>query len=158
VLDAVDRQQEPDGGGHDAGGVDPPMPGRPNLAEQHRCEAEEADDNGEVDQEHRSPPEAFQQHAADDWSDREAGSECCGEDADGLCASLGVGEQLAQNRQRGGKQGRAGDRHGRAGSDEHFRCGGEGSGSRAEAEEDRADHEEPEAPVAVADVPERDEQ
>ncbi|MBZ9934536.1 hypothetical protein LB570_31205, partial [Mesorhizobium sp. BR1-1-5] len=82
MLDAVDGQQQADSGRHDTDCVHAPRPSGSDLAQQNGCEAEEQGDDWQVDQEHRSPPEALQTHATDDRAERESGGERRGEDAD----------------------------------------------------------------------------
>jgi hypothetical protein len=158
VLEAVDREQQAGRGEHDAGRVHATGAGRAHLAEQDRCEDEEHGDDGKVDQEDRAPPQPLQQDAAEDRADGEPRRECGGEDADGLRPSARVGEQLAQHGQRRGQERRAGHPHQRTRCDEELRARRERRSRRAEAEDGRADHQQLQPAVPVADVAERDQQ
>ncbi len=158
VLDAVDREQQAPGGGHDAEQVDAAGPGRPDLAQQDRREHEEDGDDGQVDQEDRAPPELSEQRASDDRADGEPGRERGGEDSDRPGTLLRVGEQFAEHRERRGQQGRACHAHEGPAGDEKLRGRRERRPGGSDTEHGRADHQQLQAAVAVTDATEGDQQ
>ena len=104
-----------------------PAPGSFDDGSSRRAQRQRDEDDRDVDQEHRSPPEVLQQQAAGD------GTECHGEaagrrpDADGLRPLAGLGEDVGEDGERGGEHERGADAHGGPGGDEPFGAAGEGS-------------------------------
>ncbi len=96
--------------------------------------------------------------SADHRPDGEPGGERRGEYPDRPGAPPGVGEELAQHGERRRQQGRTGHTHERPAGDEDFRVRCERRGGGSDAEHGRADEQEPEAAVAVADAAEGDQQ
>ncbi len=112
----------------------------------------------DVDQEDRAPPEVLQQEAAEQRSDRGAHGGDGAPDADGERPLTAVGEDLAQDRQRGRHDHRAADAEQRPRHDQQVRVVREGRHGRGHAEQGVAEEEDASAPDAVAQRAEQDQQ
>ena len=105
--------------------------------------------DGQVDQEHRTPPEVLEEPASGHGPDGDPQPGHGRPHADGLRPLPGVGEDVGQDRQGRGHDGGAADAHHRPGADEHARRAGERRGGRTEAEDGQAHLEGAAAPEAV---------
>src|SRR5262245_46607280 len=153
-------------GGEGAGGTPPPMRGL-NDAEDERAHAqarerqaapvqgrgggiprcrhghgdERGDEGGDGhhDEEDAAPPELFEEPAADDGAGGDADPGGGTPQADGLGTLLALGEDIRDQRERGGKDGGGTDAHDHSGRDQLLGGGSERSGKAAGAEDAQAE-------------------
>ena len=121
LLDRVDDAQHADHGQADARQIPRPRFGVAVFGQQHQPADDQDDHRRDVDQEHRAPPEVFQQNTSDHRSECRAGRERRRPDADGDAAFALVREQPADQRQGGRSQRGTGQSQQGAGGDEHLR-------------------------------------
>ncbi|MGX1245855.1 hypothetical protein RKD46_006959 [Streptomyces pseudovenezuelae] len=157
-LDRVDHGDHADQGQGDADRVPGARIRVAGLRQQLDADEDQDGHHRQVDQEDRAPPEVFEQEAADDRADRRAGGGGRAPDADGEAAFARVVEEVADQGQGGGHEGRAGDTQQSPRQDHQLRCGRIGVQNRYRAERGRAQQQDPLAADAVAEAAHRHQQ
>ena len=152
-------EQGPEGGDGEQGAARIELgPGRiPGIGDEEVAADETEDDDGNVDKEHRSPPEMGEQHAPDDGAQSgQAGH--AGPQPDGLGPLPGVGEHVGQDGERRRHDEGTACAHARPGEDQDVGRFGERREQRSGAEHGEADDEAAVTSEAVTEAPCRQEQ
>jgi hypothetical protein len=157
-LDGEDGRRHREQRQHHAPRVQPAGPVGPRLGQDERAEHQQHHHHGDVDQEDRAPVEVLQQHPADDRAHRRPGGEAGGPQRHGEPALGAVGEQGAQQGQRGGHEHRAEEAQQGAGGDEVGGVGGERGRQGHRTEAGDADQQRAAPADAVAQGAHRDQQ
>ncbi len=150
-LDGVHHADHADEGEADADQVPGAGDRVLGLGQQFDADEDQGDHHGEVDEEDRAPPEVLEQGSADDGSDGRAGRGGGAPDADGEAALPGVVEDVADQREGGRHQGRAGHAEQGPGDDHHLGAGRVGVEDRDGAEGGGSDEEQLLSAYAVAE-------
>jgi hypothetical protein len=133
--------------------VEAGLGGVPGLGQEPAAGDEREDDERDVDEQHRAPPEVLEQPAAGDRSDGDAEPGDAGPGGDGPRPLLRVGEQVGDDRQgRRHDEGGAEAEHG-SGGDQLLDAARERSGDRGDAEERQSAGQGAASPVAVTEAP-----
>ncbi|SQA22366.1 Uncharacterised protein [Streptomyces griseus] len=158
ALHAEDDAEHPRRGGQRAQHVPRAVVAAARLGEQPAAQRQDHGHQRDVDQEDRAPPEVLDQEAADDRPGGGSDRGDRGPHADGERPLPAVGEDLAQDRQRGGHDHRAADTEQGPGRDEDGRGVG-GRGERGgDAEQRVPEQEHPASADPVTQCAEEDEQ
>ena len=112
--------------------------------------ADPDDDDRDVDQEHRAPPEVLEQEPAEQRPEGDRATDCRCPDADRLAALRGR-EDHGDDRQRHGQHRRAADAHQPTRDDQLHRGLGEGAEQGRRGEQQEADDQDLAPAVAVAE-------
>jgi hypothetical protein len=156
-LHAVDQGEHRDDRQRRARDVEPARRRVADLGQQPRAHQQQQRHDGQVDQEHRAPPEVLQQHPRDERADHGAGGEGGDPQPDRDRALCRVGEQAAQQRQRGRHQGRTRDPEQCAGEYQQLRGRRERREQARQAERGGPGQQQPPAADPVAEGAHRDE-
>src|SRR5690606_35424960 len=120
------------------------------FGQQRRDGDETGEDQGDVDQEDRTPPVAFEEPAAQERPQRQAHGHARGEQGDGPGA-LGAGEHAGHHGHRDRDDDGGADAHEGAGGDEEGDALGEGRGDAGGGEDRQSRQEDLLAAYAVAE-------
>ncbi len=158
ALDAEDDTEHAERRDDGADGVPGPVALAPGLRQQPASYQGHDRHHRNVDEEDRAPPEVLDEEAAEDRSDGCADGGHRAPHADGDRPLAPVGEDLAQDRQRGRHDHRAADAEQGAGDHQRLRVGGQRGGGRGRAEQAVPQQEDAPAAHPVAERAEEDEQ
>ncbi|RPK78911.1 hypothetical protein EES46_33345 [Streptomyces sp. ADI98-10] len=158
ALDAEDDAEHARRGGQCAQHVPRAVAAAARLGQQPAAQRQDHGHQRDVDQEDRAPPVVLDEEAADDRSGGGADRGDRGPHADGERPLPAVGEDLAQDRQRGGHDHRAADAEEGAGRDQDGGCVGRGGERGGDAEQRVAEEQYASSADPVTQRAEEDEQ